>query len=866
MKLIKTLLLLSLSIAMISCASSQTNKSKSKKNEVAVTKPDTAKVKKAPKAGIAEKVKSSKKIEGLFTLYQDTITGSVQLYVKKDQLGKEFIYQSYSMNGPTALFLNQSMHRSTNVFSIKKAYDKIEFGLVNTSFYYDKNNAISKTEGIDISESIFLAEKITAQDANGFLIAADGLFISEKLDPVKPLTRPGTPPGMQFTLGNFVAAKSKYNSIRSFPNNVDVTVDLAYDNATPFNSGGPDITDARYVRVRMQHSFLEMPKNDFKPRRDDPRIGYFGETVNDQTSIKAAPYKDIIHRWHLTKKDPNAAISEPVEPIVWWVENTTPVEYRQTIMEAGNRWNLAFEKAGFKNAIVMKMQPDTVDWDAGDIRYNVIRWVSSARPSYGAIGPSFANPRTGQILGSDITIEWSSASRSPILDDLFAAHGGSSENENVACTDHNGHMCTLAHQLKSQYMLGATLIEASEDDPETILRVHKEFLYYLVLHEMGHTLGLNHNMKASQMLKPSELNNRELTEKIGLIGSVMDYPAINLAADRSKQGNYFTTVPGPYDNWAIEYGYREFGANQDEEAELNKILSRSSEPYLTFGNDADDMRAPGKAIDPRVMVEDLSSDAMGYAVDRFKLINSVMGRVKTKYSKPGDNYAELRSRFYLLNGQRRNMISAVSRYVGGVYVDRTYIGQNANEKPFTPVSKQDQKRAIAILTQYAFAPNAFDADIPLYPYLQMQRRGFGFMGTTEDPKLNNLYLSMQSDAALAHILHPTTMMRVSNSSLYGNNYSVAEILTDLTNGIFRADLNGKVNTHRQYLQNYYVKRIIDIATNKTNNPYDDIAKAAAYQTLKKVRSMLASAGASDESTRAHRASLIFNIDSALAVK
>ena len=196
-------------------------------------------------------------------------------------------------------------------------------------------------------------------------------------------------------------------------------VDLAYDNPAPFNGGGKDITDARYVRVRMQHSFIEIPKNDYRPRKDDARVGYFMQERNDQTSKKVLPYQDMINRWNLKKKDPNAALSEPVEPIVWWVENTTPVEYRDAIVEAGLKWNEAFEKAGFKNAVVMKIMPDNADWDPADIRYNVIRWVSSPTPQYGAIGPSFVNPKTGQILGADITIEWGAGSIYPLYYDLF---------------------------------------------------------------------------------------------------------------------------------------------------------------------------------------------------------------------------------------------------------------------------------------------------------------------------------------------------------------------------------------------------------------------------------------------------------------
>jgi len=141
-------------------------KKKNKKEIAAAAKADSIKKAKPAKPTIAEKIKSSKKSEGLFTIYQDTVTGSIQLFVKKDQLGKEFIYQSYSMNGPTTLGLNQSMHRSTNIININKANDKIEFGIVNTNFYYDKNNAVSKTAGTDISEAIFLAEKVGSCKTN----------------------------------------------------------------------------------------------------------------------------------------------------------------------------------------------------------------------------------------------------------------------------------------------------------------------------------------------------------------------------------------------------------------------------------------------------------------------------------------------------------------------------------------------------------------------------------------------------------------------------------------------------------------------------------------------------------------------------
>lgn len=830
-----------------------------KPSSQALTAKPAADTAKSKKPTIAEKVKSSAKSEGLFTVYQDTATGSVQLYIKKDQLGKEFIYQSFSISGPTSLYLNQSMHRSTDVFKVQKAFDKLEFAEVNTGFYYDKKNAVSKTAGVDVPEAILLSEKVVAEDESGYLISADGLFISEKLDPVKPLAPIGMPPGAMFNLGSLNTSKSKVRSIRSFPKNTDIQVDLAYDNPAPYNGGGKDITDARYVRVCMQHTFIEMPQNDFRPRRDDPRVGFFGVEVNDQTSIEAVPYRDIINRWNLVKKDPSAALSEPVEPIVWYIENTTPVEYRQTIKEAGEKWNEAFEKAGFKNAVVMKIMDDSTDWDPSDIRYNVIRWVSSATPSYGAIGPSFVNPRTGQILGSDITVEWFSGSATPIFDELYSAPSA----ETLTFPGMKPYQyCTAAAELKAQFSAGLTTLEAADAPESEIKEMHKQFLYYLILHEMGHTMGLNHNMKASQMLSPAELNNKEITHKRGLIGSVMDYPAINVSLDRSKQGDYYTTKPGPYDLWVIEYGYTPV-AEAQEEAFRKKLLARSTEPDLAFGNDADDMRSPGKAIDPRVNVNDLSSDAIAYAVDRFKLVNNLMPKLREKYSKEGKSYAELKARYNTLNGQRNSMINAVSRYVGGVYIDRSFVGQITTTKPYTAVPLATQKRAIEVLNKYVFAPNAYDADLALVPYLQSQRRGFGFFSSTEDPKLNSLYTNL-AGSALAHILHPVTMQRITNSRMYGNTYSLVAVMSDLTKGIFDADAKGSVNVYRQYLQTAYVKNLLQMLEDRS--PVDDMSKAAALYTVKNVKAKLALPSAANEETKAHRANLVFLINNILERK
>ena len=818
----------------------------------------------AKKDSLATVVKGKKKLDGLFVMYQDSTSGSLQLYVKKNQLDKEFIYQSFSMGGPGSLFLNQNMLRETWVFKIKKTFDRLDFLRCNASFYYDPKNAISKAANVDVSDAVFYADKIVAEDSAGYLVKVDGLFISEKLDPVKPNFPPNIPPGAVFNLGSFNADKSGYEKIRSFPNNTDVVVSLAYDNPTPLNYGDKSITDARYVRVKMQHSFIEMPKDDYKPRMDDPRVGYFTQEMDDMTSTKAINFHDVITRWKLVKKDPTAALSEPVEPIVWWVENTTPVDLRPIILEAGAKWNVAFEKAGFKNAVVMKMMPDDADWDPADIRYNVIRWVSSDL-GY-AIGPSFINPRTGQILGADITIDYGFMGGILSEQSLFRSAGSMpyfmDEAPDFSMPGHRNMMnCTMGRGMKMQYAAGNIIVDCMSADPAESDSLKKEFFTELVLHEMGHTMGLMHNMKSSQMLSPDELNDPAITRKYGVTGSVMDYSVVNAALDHSKQGDYYTTTTGPYDGWAIEYGYRQF-ATGEEESGLQKILGRSTDPQLIFGNDAD-IAFIRSGIDPRVNVWDMSNDMVKYGSDRFKLVNELMGKLSDRYAKAGNSYADLRWKYFMLFNQRFSMAIPLSKYIGGVYVDRSFAGQNAAVKPFTPVATEYQKKALEVLNTYVFAPDAFNADASLIPYLQAQRRGYNFFSGTEDPKPEGYAMALQG-YVLANLLDNVTLSRINRTTLYGSGYSCADVLNDISGMVFDADLKGNVNLYRQNMQTEYVKMLANIL-NKGEN-YDNPSKAATLNTLRKIKDKLDKASSPDEQTKAHRASIQFLIDKALVIK
>ena len=812
---------------------------------------NTDKTDSAKEETLSDKVKGCYKNECLFTVYQDTVTGSLQVYISKDQIGKEFIYQSFSLGGPPSLFLNQNMIRNTWIFKIEKTFEKLEWSRLNTRFYYDSANAISKSANVDVSEALFFSEKIVAEDSLGYLIKGDNLFLSEKLDPIKPFVSPKTPAESYLNLGALKSDKSSYIDIRSFPKNTDILVNLSYENAKPVNFGDKYITDARFIQVKMQHSFIELPDNDYTPRFDDPRIGYFNQEVDNMTTTEIPKYRDIINRWNLKKANPDAELSEPVKPIVWWVENTTPVELREIIVEAGFKWNEAFEKAGFKNAVVMKIMPDTATWDPADIRYNVIRWVSS-NLGY-AIGPSFVNPRTGEILGADITIDYGMFSMTASLEDLVELN---------TQLEHDKHdQCHIGSGLKMQHGAGMAMLETRNVEESELGKLNKQFMTFLILHEMGHTMGLNHNMKASHMLSPEEVNNQEITHNVGVAGSVMDYPIINIAYDGSKQGDYYTTKIGPYDAWAIEYGYKPFNSS-DERDELIKIASRSTDPQLIFGNDAD-ITFPGRGIDPRVAIWDMSNDPVSYAENRFKLVNKLLPKMIDRFAEDGKSYQNLLTKFNYLQAQRLFMASSVSHYIGGVYVDRSYPEQESENKPYTPVAYSYQKRAMNIMNKYVFSPNAFAVDRDVFAFLQAQRRGFNFMSKTEDPKIDKYVQNLQN-TVLEFILHPVTLRRVNNSTYYGNTYNVTSVFADLTDGLFDEDLNSNVNLYRQNAQMEFVERLIAIVKD-AKNQYDYPSESAAFNSLNSIKSKLKKSKTGNDQTKAHRSHLIFKIDKLLSL-
>jgi hypothetical protein len=389
-----------------------------------------------------------------------------------------------------------------------------------------------------------------------------------------------------------------------------------------------------------------------------------------------------------------------------------------------------------------------------------------------------------------------------------------------------------------------------------------EGLRSLILHEIGHTLGLNHNMKASQTYTIDELLDAEFVAENGIAGSVMDYTPVNLAPPGQDQTGYYDVKPGPYDDWAIEFGYSPALDGADGEAYRTELLNRSTEPRLIFGNDADDMRAPGVGIDPRVNITDVSSDAITYAIGRLALVDEIVGGLREKLGTQGESYQELHNAYLSMAATFAGSAATISRYVGGVYVNRSMVGQPGAATPFEPVALRDQKRAMAALRSEIFAPNALAGSADLYSHLRQQRRDFNFYGLTEDPKLHELMLAIHK-SVLDHLLHPVVLRRITDSRQYGNQYLLVDVVEDLTNAIFSDDMPRSVNTYRQNLQLEYVNRLIAMVSGDTKAQFDYLSQSAALQNLKMIEDAVTGNPGIDVETRAHRSNILYTIERGL---
>ena len=721
-----------------------------------------------------------KELNGFMNILHETEEDKYYLIIEEDKINKEFIYFAYILNGPQDVGASGGSMGDGSILEFRKFKDDIGLYKINTKYKYDDSNKISQSKLTNIIEAFMGRFKVVVKEDNKYLISADKLFLSEMLTSVTPNIPKEYMEYYDLNIGKIDKSKTYINDVRNYPKNTAIEINYGFFNPRPKPGGSVDaVADKRYTFISARHLFVEMPDDKFEPRIADQRIGYFSEKVTDLSSYDSYPARDLMNRWRLIKKNPEAELSEPVEPIVYWVENSTPEEIRPFVVKGIEGWNAAFEKAGFKNAVVAKIQPDDAEWDAGDIQYNVVRWASTPNPQFSGYGPSIANPRTGEIIAADIVQEFNAIKRGYTYRKLW----------------------------------GYT----EDNDPL------EQWIVSLTMHEVGHTLGLRHNFKSSWIYNADDIHNVSITGK-SHIGSVMDYDPINLAPAGTPQGNFFPHGPGIYDKWAIEFGYTP--NMTDEERDL--ILAKASIPEYVFGTDGDAMGSPGSNTDPRAKRYDLSGDPVTYTSRRIEILDAKIKELPSIFLVDGNTSTEFRSNFFSLVREKGRFMEGVSRLIGGVYSNRTVNGTDLT--PFEAVAYEDQKKAMSLITSKLLSNDAFIFDENILKYLQYEKRAAYSSSErgNEDPQLHEVVLGLQG-RVLAHILHPRVMTRLVDSSQYGNTYLPNEVLDDLQEGIFVA--KEVPTTFKMNLQSNYVDGLIK---GLSDSDYDEISRSAIYNSLIKI--------------------------------
>ncbi|MBD2178488.1 zinc-dependent metalloprotease [Pseudanabaena sp. FACHB-1998] len=858
-----------------------------------------------------EAVKNHEKLTGLFTIYRHKETGKYLAEIKPEQLDRNFLAVMTLESGIGERGLYRGIPLRDLIFNLRRLNNNLQFVLPNTNFRTQLGDPQERSLKQSFSDSILLSLPIRSihPKTKAFLIDLEPLVVSDAL------------PNLNRTLANRLGGsfmldptKSYLNKAQVFPQNIELESVFGFmGNLSPrseFNA--PDLNslpDSNAFTLKVRYSFSQLPtQNGYRPRYADERVGYFVTAYQDLSKNSGkVPFVRYINRWQLEKKNPSESISPPKQPITFWIENTVPLEYRDAIREGTLMWNRAFEKIGFKNAIVVKQMPDRANWDPADIRYNTIRWFNSI-DGFFAMGPSRVNPLTGQILDADIIIDsslirairqnyenvgqqnnWQNIpflarltgnpnlcnygmdARRLKLDKLSLLKNqgrnleSNQSNSNLFMSSAND-LC-YGMEAMEQFKLGAmslSLLQNVLPSSDRMKDYINQFVRELAAHEVGHTLGLRHNFHGSAMLAPEELNNPEVTSKRGLAGSVMDYNAVNLAPQGTKQGDFFASRIGAYDEWAIAYGYTPINAiiPSDELKELGKITSLAAQPELAYAPDED----AAAGLDPLTQSYDLSNDLVTYTQWQFDNARVMWNRIEKRFPGKGASFNDTKIAFNQVFNYYANNLFALVPYVGGQSFNRYRSGDAVGRLPFEPIPVTKQREALASIQRNLFAADAFNFSPNLLNKLAPSR--WYHWGTS--PQFSSLdypilerILSLQT-LVLSDLLSSDRLQRLRDTELKtnaGEALTLPELFDTLQQSIWSEVLTPtndmtQISSLRRSLQRQHMNLLVNLALRnrlsfdkidnfldlivgiQTSNPPEDARTLAWYQ-LRQLRDRLA---------------------------
>jgi hypothetical protein len=577
-----------------------------------------------------------------------------------------------------------------------------------------------------------------------------------------------------------------------------------------------------------------------QPRLADDRVGHFLDAVKDFSRDQAIdPYVRYVNRWRLEPSDLEAfaagELVEPKEPIVFYIDRSVPTEYRRYVKEGIEGWQKAFEGAGFKRAIIAKEAPTVEEdstWSAEDARYSTVRWTAAHQMGY-AIGPSQTDPRTGEILNADILIssgfvrgwlrDWQEltpeAMDAALRPDLAKAPAFADVHDHALCYAEHG----KAQQLSLQHtILQATgRLPGGEPMPESYLG---DAIRDLTLHEVGHTIGLRHNFKASSGIPYDRLHDMAFTTENGVSLSVMDYAPVNIALNADEQGHYWNKEAGTYDVWAITYAYRPallddgtLAATPEAELPVLKaIADQSSDPLHTYGTDEDNWLG-AFAVDPLTNAWELGSDPLRFATDRSQLVNGILPTIDDRLVAEGERYYRLRSVTASLIFERYRALLPVTKTVGGMLVSRDRKGAPDARMPFTPLAADRQRAAMDLIVREAFAPEAFAFDADLLNKLAPNRyRDWGTGWSMQVDFPIHQYVEIVQGGLMQELLHPARLQRMIDNEMRAGStpaYRPSEMMQALTGAVW-AELDdaprrvAATNSFRRNLQRMYADHLV----------------------------------------------------------
>ena len=842
----------------------------------------------------AEVIKDAKRVPGFLPIWQKDDRTWIE--IAPEQMDKPF-FLSINMNrgiGERGLFAGTMGGWYTiggeYVGQFRKAAGNVHLLAKNTTFIASAGSPEERSVKNSFSDSLLGSAPIASAphpERRSILIDANALLMTDMPRASYVIER-AYRNSFHFDARNSFIQSTKANDERTV---FDVTAHYAQPRipvpapapatpgATPSPFYPPPIVleDPRSLFLGFLYTFTKLPENPMRPRLADSRIGHFGSpAVNFSDDSKFLPVRWYVKRWRLEKRDPNADVSEPVKPITFYLGNEIPEKYREPIRQGILEWNKGFERIGFKDAIVVKQQPDDADYDLGEPQYSSVRWMATATPSFGAIGPSQVDPRTGEILDADIG--WDSnvvrsvrALRTEGVVTYTPMYDPASGELNPAAIGVAGHahsrFCNHFEHASREVGFALALLEArGELDPDSPQAEQLIFDYLKdgTMHEVGHTLGLRHNFRASTAVSQQQASDKAYADKNGLTGSVMEYSPVNIALKGERQGAYFTPTLGAYDYWAIEYAYKPFSAEQ-ESAELAKIAARANEPQLAFATDED----IGVAIDPMVNQSDLGNDPLAFFKRRMQLSRELWQRLEQRPLSSGESYSVLRRRFLTGFTQMGYAMGTAAKYVGGSELVNDYAG--TPRLPVTPVDAAKQREALTLIAAGLLRSDSFKVSPEFLRKLVTERlerdslflSNYVASGSPYELNLPERVLTVQRDV-LNRLMSPVVARRVVENSGRGAGqrgknaepFTLSELYGTLQRSIWEeARVGADSDVMRRNLQREHLRRLTSGLLGSSGS-YPADARGLLRRDARQLRDWLASAsskpGLSAE-TRAHYA-------------